>query len=323
MIKLLVITGPTASGKTGLGVALAEKLDGEIISADSMQIYRGMEIGTAAATEEERRGIPHYMIACKDPAEEYSVSAYRQEAEGIIKDIARRGKLPIVVGGTGMYIDALLYDMNYTSAGKNEELRREFAAFAEENGTQALHDRLRQVDPESAEKLHKNDVKRIIRALEIFYLSGSSKSSQRQEIKIKPYLSPVIISLECSDRQYLYDRIDRRVDSMMQQGLPDEVRALLEAGVPADAQSMKAIGYRQLVPCLMGEADLGQAVEQIKKESRHYAKRQLTWMRRRDCLRLDIAGKTAEQLLSEALDLPPVAALGATRTQNGCMDKEN
>ncbi len=309
-MKILVITGPTASGKSGLGIALAHRLNGEIVSADSMQIYKGMEIGTAAVSEREAEGIRHYLVGSIMPGSEYSVVDYRKDADKAIAEIAGRGKLPIVVGGSGMYVDALLYDLDYTSAGKNEELRKELAEYANINGAAALHRLLENEDPETAEKLHENDIKRVIRALEICR-TGQIPSLQVKEKKIRNGLEPVWITLECSNREYLYERINKRTDIMMQNGLLDEVKRLLQAGVPEDAQCMKAIGYRQLIPCLTQGADLHTAQEEIKQESRRYAKRQLTWMRARDCLRVDIYGKSEDELLSEVLSLPQVVGIAA------------
>ena len=300
-IRLLVITGPTASGKTGLGVQLAKKYNGEVISADSMQIYKGMEIGTAAATLQEQDGVKHHMLGVVCPDQDYSVSKYKNDVDAIIRQIAANGKLPIMVGGTGLYIDAVLYDMDFTSACGNDEIRAKWQSYAEQNGVDKLHAQLNKVDSVTAERLHPNDVKRIIRALEVFEVSGVPMSEQTLPRTISSSYEPIIISLECQNRAYLYDRINRRVDVMVENGLVDEVKALLKMGVSPDAQSMKAIGYRQLTPCILGEAELSKAIEEIKMESRRYAKRQLTWMRKRDCIRIDIENKALSDITAEAI----------------------
>lgn len=300
-IRLLVITGPTASGKTGLGVQLAKKYNGEVISADSMQIYQGMEIGTAAATTQEQDGVKHHMLGFVHPNQEYSVSKYKNDAVAIIRQIAAKGKLPIIVGGTGLYVDAVLYDMDFTSACGNDEIRSKWQSYAEQKGVDKLHEQLIKVDPIAAERLHPNDVKRIIRALEVFEITGVPMSGQAVQKAISSSYEPIIISLECQNRAYLYDRINRRVDIMVENGLVDEVKALLEMGVSPDAQSMKAIGYRQLVPCLLGSVEFSDAIDEIKMESRRYAKRQLTWMRKRDCIRIDIENKALSDITAEAI----------------------
>lgn len=299
MIKILVLTGPTATGKTGLSVSLAKRLGGEIISADSMQIYKGMQIGTAAATPEEQQGVAHHMIGAVDPASSYSVSKYQQDAMQHIRQIALRGHLPILVGGTGLYIDSILYDFDFMDATGDERFRQELHEYCAAHGNEALHARLAAVDADTAARLHPNDEKRVIRALEVHMLRGESMRPTAAKKK-NPEIDATVLALECSERAYLYERIDRRVDIMLARGLLKEVENLL-ASVPKEAQSMKAIGYRQLVPCIEENAPLAEAIEQIKRESRRYAKRQLTWLRTRDVLRIDIYNKTPEQLLQEAL----------------------
>ncbi len=302
-IPLLVITGPTASGKTSLGVRLAQLYNGEIISADSMQIYKGMEIGTAAATKQEQENIPHHMLGVINPGEEYSVSRYKADATVLIREIAARDKLPILVGGTGLYIDSVLYDMDFTSASGDNAIRDKWQSYVNENGVEKLHERLYEVDPITADRLHINDVKRTIRALEVFEVSGIAMSAQETPRKLCNDLETTVISLECQNREYLYNRINKRVDIMVQNGLVQEVKNLLNSGVSPNAQSMKAIGYRQLVPCILDGAELESAINEIKMESRRYAKRQLTWMRKRDCLRIDIENKTLQNLTNEAVAL--------------------
>ena len=279
--KLVVITGPTASGKTALGVALARRLGGEVVSADSMQIYRGMDIGTAKPTPEEMQGVPHHMIDIADPAENYSVSRYAAEASVCVDDILARGKLPIVVGGTGLYIDSLIAGRTFADGTADTALRQELSERYDEIGGEGLLGELRKVDPERAAKLHPADKKRIVRAMEVYILTGRTITQHDAETRaVPPRYDAAKIALDFAVRQDLYDRIDRRVDIMVQQGLFDEVRALLAAGVPADCTAMQAIGYKEAVAAVRGEAAPQDAVAAIQLASRRYAKRQLTWLRR-------------------------------------------
>lgn len=281
--KLVVITGPTASGKTALGVALAQRLGGEVVSADSMQIYRGMDIGTAKPTPEEMQGVPHHMIDIADPTENYSVSRYAKEAAACVDDILARGKLPIVVGGTGLYIDSLIAGRTFADGTADTALRQELSERYDEIGGEGLLGELRKFDPERAAKLHPADKKRIVRAMEVYILTGRTITQHDAETRaVPPRYDAAKIALDFAVRQDLYDRIDRRVDIMVQQGLFDEVRALLAAGVPADCTAMQAIGYKELVRALDAGGDLAPAVEEIKRRSRQYAKRQLTWFRRKE-----------------------------------------
>lgn len=279
--KLVVITGPTASGKTALGVALAQRLGGEVVSADSMQIYRGMDIGTAKPTPEEMQGVPHHMIDIADPAENYSVSRYAKEAAACVDDILARGKLPIVVGGTGLYIDSLIAGRTFADGTADTALRQELSERYDEIGGEGLLGELRKVDPERAAKLHPADKKRIVRAMEVYILTGRTITQHDAETRtVPPRYDAAKIALDFADRQDLYDRIDRRVELMVRQGLFDEVRALLAAGVPADCTAMQAIGYKEAVAAVRGEAAPQDAVAAIQLASRRYAKRQLTWLRR-------------------------------------------
>ena len=279
--KLVVITGPTASGKTALGVALARRLGGEVVSADSMQIYRGMDIGTAKPTPEEMQGVPHHMIDIADPAENYSVSRYAAQAAACVDDILARGKLPIVVGGTGLYIDSLIAGRTFADGTADTALRQELSERYDEIGGEGLLGELRKVDPERAAKLHPADKKRIVRAMEVYILTGRTITQHDAETRaVPPRYDAAKIALDFADRQDLYDRIDRRVDIMVQQGLFDEVRALLAAGVPADCTAMQAIGYKEAVAAVQGKAAPQDAVAAIQLASRRYAKRQLTWLRR-------------------------------------------
>ncbi len=279
--KLVVITGPTASGKTALGVALAQRLGGEVVSADSMQIYCGMDIGTAKPTPEEMQGVPHHMIDIADPAENYSVSRYAAEAAACVDDILARGKLPIVVGGTGLYIDSLIAGRTFADGTADTALRQELNERYDEIGGEGLLGELRKVDPERAQKLHAADKKRIVRAMEVYILTGKTITQHDAETRARPpRYDAARIALDFTERADLYARIDRRVDAMVEAGLFDEVRALLASGVPGDCTAMQAIGYKEIAAALRGECSREDAVETVKRESCRYAKRQLTWFRR-------------------------------------------
>ena len=277
--KLLVICGPTASGKTALGVALAQALGGEVVSADSMQIYRGMDIGTAKPTKEEMGGIPHHMLDVADPAEDYSVARYVHDADACVRDILARGKLPILVGGTGLYIDNLIAGRDF--APFTGAWREKLQARAREEGLPALHEELRRIDPDRAERLHPNDEKRILRALEVWYETGETITAHDERTRsLPPKYDALRVCLQFSRREDMWDRIDRRVDLMMEAGLEEEVRDLLTSGVPPTATAMQAIGYKEFAAALRGEEPITQAVAEVKLRSRQYAKRQLTWFRR-------------------------------------------
>ena len=278
--NIIAIVGPTASGKTRLSVELAARLGAEIISFDSMQIYRGMDIGTAKPTVEERRGIPHHMIDIADPREDFSVSRFVEEADGILQDILSRGKPVVLVGGTGLYIDSLIKGLEFAplpQSGVREELTR----IAQEQGIEVLMERLRAVDPESAERIHPSNQKRVIRALEIYLESGKTMTQHNLETQEKPpKYEPLWIGLDYVNREALYSRINRRVDLMLEQGLLEELRGLLAQGIPSDATSMQAIGYKELLGYIRGECTLEEAADLLKQASRRYAKRQRTWFRR-------------------------------------------
>ena len=279
--KIVVITGPTASGKTALGVALCQKLRGEVVSADSMQIYRRMTIGTAKPTAEEMQNVPHHMIDVAEPEENWSVARYVEAAAACVEDILARGKLPVIVGGTGLYIDSLLSGRTFAGGEVNDALRQELSERYDEIGARGLLGELRKVDPERAEKLHPGDKKRIVRALEVFILTGKTITEHDRETKaIPPRWEAAKLALDFESRQTLYDRIDRRVDDMFARGLMDEVRTLLSSGVPDDCTAMQAIGYKEAVAALRGECSVEEARARIRQESRRYAKRQLTWFRR-------------------------------------------
>lgn len=292
--RIVIICGPTATGKTRLGVALARVLDGEVVSADSMQVYRDMAVGTARPTAEEMEGVPHHMLAVADPAEPYSVARYVAEAVPIVDDILSRGKVPLIVGGTGLYIDALRRGQTFSAHRPDSGLRAQLQARAEAEGLAPLYEELKTVDPEAANRLHPNDAKRILRALEVWYETGETISAHdRRTRDLPPRYEAAVLALTCRDRSALYARIDRRVDEMMKNGLAAEVRALLDRGVPPDCTAMQAIGYKELAPAVLSGGDLNAAAEEIKLRSRQYAKRQLTWFRR---------DRTAHWL---ALDDPP------------------
>ena len=273
--RMIGIVGPTASGKTALSLQVAERLNGEIVCMDSMQIFRGMDIGTAKPTKAEQARILHHMLDILDPRTPYSVSQYAQDARQVID----RVDTPILVGGTGMYLQSLSLPMDYGAVSGDEAVRQKYHAIADSQGAEALHALLRQIDPVSAARLHPNDVRRVVRALEVYDLTGVPLS--RQQI---PGIedSPYDFQLYAFDlpREALYARVDQRVDEMMRQGLLNEVRALKDSGVPADAQSMQGLGYKELLPVLEGKMPLGDAARLIKLRTRHYAKRQLTWFRR-------------------------------------------
>jgi tRNA dimethylallyltransferase len=276
--RIAVITGPTATGKSELGVILAEELNGEVVSADSMQVYRGFDIGTAKITKQEQRGIAHHMLSVAEPDESYSVARYVEQADGCVRDILSRGRLPILVGGTGLYIDSLISGRVF--AGERDEgLRQELSDRYDSLGGESLLRELKQADPERAAKLHPSDKKRIIRALEVFRLTGVTQTEHDQQTQKKPPLYDArTLALNFSERQTLYRRIDTRVDRMLSLGLVSEVKGLLDAGVSPVSTSMQAIGYKELASYLQGEISLDEAVETVKRESRRYAKRQLTWL---------------------------------------------
>ncbi len=274
-----VLTGPTASGKTALSIRLAREYDCEIVCMDSMQIYRRMDIGTAKPTASEMDGIAHHMIDVADPDDDFSVARYQEMAEECIAGIHARGKRALLVGGTGLYLRALRQPMAMGAAAADESIRAELEAIAqEEDGKQRLHDMLAEVDPDTAARLHLNDVRRVVRALEVYRLTGIPFSRQPQ-IEVESRFKYRVASLTM-DREILYSRIEKRVDMMVRDGLIEEVRHLLASGVPADCQGMKAIGYKEIVPYLRDEATWEETDYLLKLNTRHYAKRQLTWMRR-------------------------------------------
>ena len=291
-----ILTGPTASGKTGFSIALAKEFGCEIIAMDSMQLYRGMDIGTAKPDEAERAGIPHHMLDVADPGESFSVARYTELAEAAAADILRRGRRPLFVGGTGFYLRALRHPMAMGGTRGDPALRERLEAEAEAGGAEALHRRLAAVDPATAARLHPNDVRRVVRALEVFELTGRPFSDQPQEER-PPAFDYRVAALDM-DRAQLYERINRRVDQMIAGGLEAEIRRLLAAGVSRDSQAMKAIGYKELLPCIDGRCTPEEVAEELKKNTRHYAKRQLTWLRaEEDVLWVDALAPDALQRL--------------------------
>ena len=279
--NILVICGPTASGKTALAAELALRFGGEVVSADSMQVYRRMDIGTAKPTRSEQRGVPHHMIDVAEPEENYSVARYVADAVPIVDGILARGKLPIIAGGTGLYIDHLVAGRQFAPFQPDSGLRPQLQARAREEGLPALYAQLAQVDPDAAGSIHPNDEKRIIRALEVFLSTGKPLSQHDRESRALPSrYTPLTIVLNFAQRPHLWERIDRRVDEMMARGLEGEVRALLESGIPPDCTAMQAIGYKELAAAIRSGLPVQSGAEEVKLRSRQYAKRQLTWFRR-------------------------------------------
>ncbi|PHE91819.1 tRNA (adenosine(37)-N6)-dimethylallyltransferase MiaA [Bacillus wiedmannii] len=295
--KVAVIIGPTAVGKTKLSIDLAKALNGEIISGDSMQIYRTMDIGTAKVTKEEMDGIPHYMVDIKNPEDSFSVAEFQERVRKHIREITERGKLPIIVGGTGLYIQSVLFDYQFTDDAGDTIYREQMEKLALERGVEYVHKKLQEVDPESAERIHANNVRRVIRALEIFRTTGEKMSDQLEKQENELLYDVSLIGLTM-DREMLYDRINLRVDIMMDQGLLEEVEGLYNRGI-RDCQSIQAIGYKEIYDYFEDRVSLEEAVSQLKTNSRRYAKRQLTWFRNKmDVTWFDVTGgeKTSEIL---------------------------
>ena len=279
--RIVCVVGPTACGKTTLGVLLAKQYGGEVVSADTMQIYRGMTIGTAAPTAEEMDGVPHHMIAVADPAEQWSAARYAQAAIPIVDDILKRGKLPILVGGTGLWLDAVVQGREFAPGQAGGAVRRELEAQLAAEGMEPLLQELRRVDPESAARLHPADTKRILRALEVYRETGETITAHDERTRsLPPRYDAVWLGLRFADREDMKALIDRRVDAMVRSGLEEEVRALLQSGLPPSATAWQAIGYKEFLGVLEGTATMEQAVAEVKLRSRQYAKRQLTWLRR-------------------------------------------
>lgn len=285
---LIILTGPTAVGKTKASIGLAKAVNGEIISADSMQIYQGMDIGSAKIRPEEMCGVPHYLIDVLKPDEEFHVVRFQEMAKQAMKVIYDKGKIPILVGGTGFYIQAVLYDIDFTENDGDDAFRKEMEAFADAHGAEALHARLKAADPKSAEEIHAHNVKRVIRALEYFLQTGTpiSEHNEEQRQKESPYQAAYFVLND--ERAHLYERINLRVDQMIDEGLVDEVKALRDKGYTRDMVSMQGLGYKEVLAYLDGEYTMDTAVEMIKRDTRHFAKRQITWFKReKDVIWLD------------------------------------
>ena len=278
-IRVIAIVGPTASGKTALGAEIAEEFSGEVVSADSMQIYKGMDIATAKPTKEEMRGIPHHLIGFLDRNVSFSVADYVELAGSVIGDISERKKLPVIVGGTGLYVSSLLYNIKFADIKSDAGLRKKLEDEAERLGNSYLFEKLEKVDPESAAELHPNNLVRVIRALEVYELTGKKLSLFKAESRLEesPY-DPVMIGLDYNDRQILYDRINKRVDIMVKNGLVEEAQSIFDSCNMKTAGN--AIGYKELIPYFKKEKSLEECISKIKQETRHYAKRQLTWFRK-------------------------------------------
>ncbi len=277
---LLILTGPTAVGKTELSISLAKAINGAVISADSMQVYRGMDIGSAKIRPEEMQGVPHYMIDILEPDEEFHVVRFQEMARRAMKEIREMGQIPILAGGTGFYIQALLYDIDFTAQEEDAALRQRYEALAREKGVHVLHEMLRRVDPVSAEKIHENNIRRTIRALEFYEKTGQpiSAHNERERQRVSPYDFRYFVLTD--KRETLYERINARVDLMLEQGLVEEVKALRERGFSRDLTSMQGLGYKEILSWLDGEIGYEEAVRILKRNTRHFAKRQLTWFRR-------------------------------------------
>ena len=281
--RVICVAGPTATGKTKMGVALAKRFGGEVVSVDSMQIYRGMTIGTAAPTAEEMDGVRHHMVAIADPAESWSVARFTEQADLCIGDILRRGGRPVLVGGTGLYLDSILSGRTFAPGHSGGEIRKSLQAELAREGIESLYRQLREIDPETAARLPIRDEKRILRALEVYRETGETLTAHDARTRLRPpKYRACTIGLTFRDRADLYARIDRRVDTMVERGLLREVEALLQTGLPETATALQAIGYKQFLSVYRGDTPVSEAVAEVKLRSRQYAKRQLTWLRRKD-----------------------------------------
>lgn len=280
-IPLIAVIGPTASGKTGLAVEIAKKFGGEVVSADSMQIYSELTVGTAKPTEKEMEGVPHHLIGHKSIDEEYSVVDYVEEAKNVITDIFNRGKLPVLCGGTGLYVDSLLSNTEFSEIKSDPDVRKKLYDFAEENGNEALFEKLKEIDPETAAKTHANNLIRVVRAMEVYEVTGKTMSEHQKDSHPIPSIYDVCyIGTNFSDRDKLYARIEQRIDEMLEEGVEEEARFLFEHNGTCTAA--QAIGYKEFYPYFRGKMSREEAISVLKKETRHYAKRQITWFRRND-----------------------------------------
>lgn len=300
---LVILTGPTAVGKTALSIGLAQAIGGEIISADSMQVYRYMDIGSAKIMPEEMQGVPHHLVDVLEPWEEFNVVRFQQMAKKACEEIWERGHIPIVTGGTGFYIQALLYDIDFTENDEDTAFRKEMEELAAREGGEVLYERLKQVDPASAEAIHANNTKRVIRALEFYEKTGTPISAHNEEQKQKESPYAFLYAVLTRERGILYDRIDRRVDIMMEQGLVEEVRSLKERGCTRQMVAMQGLGYKEVLDHLDGKMTLDEAVYIIKRDTRHFAKRQMTWFRReKDVTFVEMDGRQEAEVLQEILE---------------------
>ena len=306
-IPVIVVSGPTASGKSALALKLAEKYGGEIVSADSMQIYKELSVGTAKPDKSEIKRVPHHLVDILEPEEKFSAADFKKRAEEAIEDISSRGRLPIIAGGTGLYIDSLLYSTGFSHPKENPKLRRELAEMNEKEGADAVYAILKSLDGDAAEKIHKNNVKRVIRAIEIIKSTHKSlEESVEKPLGVSPKYEVLYVFIN-PDRQELYRRIDRRVDELMEQGLLDEAKMLFERNVLPDATSVQAIGYKEFFGVFRGEKSLSDAVDELKRDTRRYAKRQVTWFsRHKDAVRLK---KNELSLLEETEEFKRFIAL--------------
>lgn len=304
LIPLVAVIGPTASGKTRLAIDIALKYGGEVVSADSMQIYKHMDIGTAKPTEEEMRGVRHHMIGVVKPSENYSVARYVSDAKKCTEDIRSRGKLPILAGGTGLYVNSLVDNIKFGETNRDENLRRELSEIAESEGGEALLKILREFDPDSAASLHPNNLGRIIRAIEVYKTTGVTMTEMRKKSRKTPKIYNLcMIGLNFADRNLLYERINNRVDDMIYLGLADEVQNLINSGISRDTTAMQAIGYKEIAAAQQGTFSMREAIETVKRESRRYAKRQITWFRRDDRISWIEASLPYEKICKQAFDI--------------------
>lgn len=306
MNKVICIVGPTASGKTGLSIELAKKIDAEIISADSMQIYKNLNVGTAKVTQEEAQGIPHHMIDICNVEDKFSVADFKQMCYDKINEIQSRGKNVVIAGGTGLYMNAIVYNMNFTEEEIDEDFRKELESIAQEKGNEYLHKMLEELDPETAKEIHMNNVKRVIRAIEIAKKTDTLKSehmkNEKERIATEESKYDFVVFCIEQERQYLYDRINLRVDLMVNDGVVDEAKMVYDMKLPKDNTCMQAIGYKEFFPYFEGECTLEEAVETLKKETRHYAKRQMTWFNNKlETIKLD-GSKPKDVLVEEILE---------------------
>lgn len=320
MNNLFVLAGPTASGKTSLSVELAKRVNGEIISADSMQVYRGMDIGTAKIKEEEKQGIPHFLIDKFEPDEEFNVTVFQKKAKQYIKEISDRGHLPMIVGGTGFYIQSVLYDIDFEKEEGNTEVRKKYEELASLKGKSYLHDLLKEKDMEYASEVSENNVKKVIRALEFYELTGKklSEHNREQRTKESPYnFAYFVLTM---NRDKLYKRIDARVDKMFEDGLVDEVTRLMDEGYDRNLVSMQGLGYKEVISALNNEITMEDARELIKKSTRHFAKRQLTWFRReRDVTWLDLENyRNLEEIVDFILEILRKRDFGLFKSDSMC-----